>query len=206
MDGTLLRRYENDMNRTGNTILITGGGTGIGCGLAEAFHHDGNQIIIAERLRSVLEDTAHANPGMRFFTAAVEKRDDAKRFGAEVKAQFPDLNVLINNVGIMKSENLKLGTEDLAIAEQTVAVNLLSTLRVTAALMPLLLSQPKATITAVSSALAFLRTQPKPRERVGSGVRLTVPAPRSRLPQGSASGSTGRSPHATPLRPRPATG
>jgi uncharacterized oxidoreductase len=150
------------MNLTGNTILITGGGTGIGRGLAEAFHRDGNQVIIAGRRQSVLENTAHANPGMRFLTVDVENLDDTKRFGAEVKIQFPALNVLINNAGIMKSENLKSGIEDLAIAEQTVAINLLGTFRITAILMPLLLSQPKATIMTVSSGLAFLPIYPNP--------------------------------------------
>jgi uncharacterized oxidoreductase len=150
------------MNLTGNTILITGGGTGIGRGLAEAFHKEGNQVIIAGRRRSVLEDTVRDNPGMRFVTVDVEDLDDMERFGAEVKANFPSLNVLINNAGIMKSENLRSGVEDLAVAEQTVAINLLGTFRVTAALMPLLLAQPKATIMTVSSGLAFLPIHPNP--------------------------------------------
>jgi uncharacterized oxidoreductase len=150
------------MNPTGNTILITGGGTGIGRGLAEAFHRDGNQVIIAGRRQSVLENTARSNPGMRFLMVDVENFDHVKRFGAEVKAEFPDLNVLINNAGIMKSEDLKSGIDDLAIAEQTVAVNLLGTFRVTAILLPLLLAQPKATIMTVSSGLAFLPIHPNP--------------------------------------------
>ena len=148
------------MNQTGNTILITGGGSGIGRGLAEAFHRDGNQVIIAGRRRSVLEDTTRANPGMRFLTVDLENFDDTQHFAAQVKAGFPALNVLINNAGIMKSENLKSGIEDLAIAEQTVAINLLGTFRVTAALMPLLLAQPKATIMTVSSGLAFVPIYP----------------------------------------------
>jgi uncharacterized oxidoreductase len=150
------------MNTTGNTILITGGGTGIGRGLAEAFHRDGNQVIIAGRRQSVLEDTVRANPGMRFRMVDVENLDYVKRFGAEVKAEFPDLNVLINNAGIMKSEDLKSGVDDLAIAEQTVAINLLGTFRVTAILLPLLLARPKATIMTVSSGLAFLPIHPNP--------------------------------------------
>lgn len=150
------------MNRTGNTILITGGGTGIGRGLAEAFHRDGNQVILAGRRRSVLEDTARANSGMRFLTLDVENLEDTKRFGAEVRAQFPALNALINNAGIMKSENLKSGIEDLGIAEQTVAINVLGTIRMTAALMPVLPSRAKATIMTVSSGLAFVPIDPNP--------------------------------------------
>lgn len=150
------------MNPTGNTILITGGGTGIGRGLAEAFHHSGNQVIIAGRRRSVLEETARANPGMRFLPVDVEDPDGIRSFGAEVASRFPALNVLINNAGIMKSEDLRAGLQDLALAEQTVAINLLGTLRVTAVLMPLLLAQPRATIMTVSSGLAFLPIHPNP--------------------------------------------
>jgi uncharacterized oxidoreductase len=150
------------MNPSGNTILITGGGTGIGRGLGEAFHKQGNQVIIAGRRQSVLQATADANPGMRFLTVDVESLDDVKRFGDEVKAQFPALNVLINNAGIMKSENLKAGLDELDAAEQTVAINLLGTFRITATLMPLLLAQSEATIMTVSSGLAFLPIHPNP--------------------------------------------
>ena len=150
------------MNPTGNTILITGGGTGIGRGLAEAFHQAGNQIILAGRRQSVLEEATAANPGMRFLTLDVEDLTDIQRFAAEVKQQFPTLNVLINNAGIMQAEDLRTGLDQLAIAEQTVAINLLGTLRVTAALLPHLLAQPHATLMTVSSGLAFLPIFPNP--------------------------------------------
>jgi uncharacterized oxidoreductase len=150
------------VNPAGNTILITGGGTGIGRGLAQAFHRNGNRVIIAGRRHSVLEETVRANPGMRCFEVDVESPDDVHRFSSEISAQFPALNVLVNNAGIMKSENLKSGVQDLAVAEQTVAINLLGTLRMTAAFMPLLLAQPKATIMTVSSGLAFLPIHTNP--------------------------------------------
>lgn len=150
------------MQPTGNTILITGGGTGIGRGLAEAFHKAGNHILLAGRRASVLEDTVRANPGMRAMPFDIANPDDFQRFVAEVNAEFPALNVLINNAGIMQNENLKAGVEDLSIAEQTVAINLLGTMRLTAALMPQLLAQPAATIMTVSSGLAFLPIFPNP--------------------------------------------
>jgi uncharacterized oxidoreductase len=150
------------MNLTGNNILITGGGTGIGRGLAEAFYKLGNQVTIAGRRRGVLEETVGANPGMKFLTLDVEDTIDIARFASEVETRASALNVLINNAGIMKSEDLTRGNQDLAAAEQTLAINVLGTLRVTAALMPLLLKQPSATIITVSSGLAFLPIHPNP--------------------------------------------
>ncbi|HLI76015.1 MAG TPA: SDR family NAD(P)-dependent oxidoreductase, partial [Acidobacteriaceae bacterium] len=148
------------MSPTDNTILITGGGTGIGRALAEGLHQQGNQVVIAGRRRSVLDDTVRANPGMRALTLDIENPDDFQRFVGEVKAEFPNLNVLINNAGIMKMEDLKSGPEILATAEQTIAINLLGPIRLTAALLPTLLAQPQATVMTVTSGLAFVPMAP----------------------------------------------
>ena len=150
------------MDSTGNTILITGGGTGIGRGLAEAFQRAGNQVIITGRRTSVLEDTVRANPGMKAMPFDINNPEDFQRFVAEVKAEVPGLNVLINNAGIMKPEDLKAGVEDLATAEATVSTNLLGPLRLTAALLPTLLAQPSATIMTVTSGLAFVPVATNP--------------------------------------------
>ena len=144
------------MNPTGNTILITGGGSGIGRALAEAFHKQGNQVVIAGRRRATLEEVIAANPGMQFLTLDIENAEDFQRFVVDVKNEYPALNVLINNAGIMKAEDLKAGVDNLPVAESTIATNLLGPLRLTAALMPVLLAQPKAMIAAVTSGLAFV--------------------------------------------------
>lgn len=148
------------MNPSNNTILITGGGSGIGRALAEGLQRQGNQVIIAGRRKSVLDETTAANPGMRSLTLDIENPDDFQRFVAEVKSEFPALNVLINNAGIMKMEDLKAGHELLYVAEQTIAINLLGPIRLTAALLPTLLAQPKATVMTVSSGLAFVPMAP----------------------------------------------
>ncbi|HUD54886.1 MAG TPA: SDR family oxidoreductase [Terracidiphilus sp.] len=143
------------MNTSGNTILITGGGSGIGRGLAEAFHSLGNQVIIAGRRRSALDATTAANPGMQSVALDLEK-NDIRAFAASVVARFPKLNALINNAGIMRPERLNAETVDLTDSEATVTTNLLGPIRLTAALLPHLKKQPGAAIINVSSGLAFV--------------------------------------------------
>ncbi len=144
------------MKMTGNTILITGGGSGIGRGLAEAFHAAGNQVVIAGRRKHVLEEVTKANPGMGTLTVDMEDAASIRKFADKVAADYPKLNVLVNNAGIMKVEDLKNQPPGLEIAESTVAINLLGPIRLTAALLPLLRKQPQSTIMTVSSGLAFV--------------------------------------------------
>jgi len=144
------------MNSTGNTILITGGGSGIGRGLAEAFHSLGNQVIIAGRRQSALNETTAANPGMKSLALDITSPAAIQAFAAEAVRAYPALNVLINNAGIMKAEKLLTQPADLADAEAIVTTNLLGPIRLTAALLPYFEKQPQATIMNVSSGLAFL--------------------------------------------------
>ncbi len=149
-------RRPMEMNATGNTILITGGGSGIGRALAEALHSQGNEVLIAGRRRPVLEETAGANPGMKFLTLDMESPAAIRAFADKVKSEFPALNVLVNNAGIMRAENLLAQQDDLADAEAMVTTNLLGPIRLTAALLPLLRKQAHSTIINVSSGLAFV--------------------------------------------------
>jgi len=143
------------MNISGNTILITGGGSGIGRALAEQFHRLGNRVVIAGRRRQVLDETVAANPGMAAAVLDIESADSIRSFAETVAKDFPELNVVIHNAGIMRPEKLLDQTGDLSTAEAIITTNLLGPLRLTAALLPLLLKQPKATIMTVSSGLAF---------------------------------------------------
>lgn len=142
------------MNMSGNTILITGGGSGIGRALAEAFHAEGNQVIIAGRRKEALDETTSANPGMKAAVLDIENVDAIRSFAEQLKIDSPALNVVIHNAGIMRAEDLQDGTLD--DAEATVATNLLGPIRLNAALLPLLEAQPQATIMTVSSGLAFV--------------------------------------------------
>ncbi|HEY5793750.1 MAG TPA: SDR family oxidoreductase [Bosea sp. (in: a-proteobacteria)] len=140
------------MNITGNTILITGGGSGIGRALAEALQAKGNTVIIAGRRERVLDEVTEANPGMHSMLLDIQDKADIEAFAKQAVERFPALNVVINNAGIMKPEKQL----DLAIAEDTIATNLLGPIRLTAALLPHLLAQPRASVVTVSSGLAFV--------------------------------------------------
>jgi len=137
-----------------NTILITGGGSGIGRGLAEAFHKLGNKVIIAGRRQAVLETVAAANPGMSYEILDVQNTATLKDSAAEIATRYPALNILINMAGVMQMENL-VDAPDPSIIDATIATNFTAPLQLTAALLPHLKQQPHATVVNVTSGLAF---------------------------------------------------
>ncbi len=143
------------MDLSNNTILITGGASGIGRALAEALHARGNRVVIAGRRRAALDAVVAANPGMSALELDVTDPAAIAAFATEVVARFPELNVLINNAGIMRAEDLT-SPAHLADAEATVTTNLLGPIRLTAALLPHLQTRPKATVINVTSGLAFV--------------------------------------------------
>lgn len=144
------------MKMTDNTILITGGGSGIGRAMAEAFQKLGNEVIISGRTQKKLDEVTAANPGMKSLTLDIADTGSIEAFAAQVAEQFPALNVLVNMAGVMKNENLQDPSTAVKIAEETVATNLLGPIRLTEALLPLLMKQPQATVMTVTSGLAYV--------------------------------------------------
>jgi uncharacterized oxidoreductase len=143
------------MKNSGNTILITGGGSGIGEALAHRFHDAGNVVIIAGRRQDALDAAAAGRPNIHTMTLDVESAEGVADFAARVLAAFPALNVLINNAGIMRFEALD-HARDLADAEATITTNLLGPIRLTNALIDHLIAEPDAAIVNVTSGLAFV--------------------------------------------------
>lgn len=143
------------MKTSGNTMLITGGGSGIGRELALRFNALGNTVIVAGRHLETLEETIAGQQNMHAMVLDVEDPQAIAAFAERVIAEHPRLNVLINNAGIMRREDLTR-THDLMDAEQTVVTNLLGPIRLTNALTDHLVSQPDAAIVTVSSGLAFV--------------------------------------------------
>ena len=143
------------MNPTENTILITGGGSGIGRALAHRFHDLGNEVVVAGRRQETLTETAEGRKRMSIAVVDVEDPSSIERFAHEMVEHHPKLNVLINNAGIMRSEDLT-ARRDLMDVDATIATNLLGPIRLTNALIEHLRSQQNAAIVNVSSGLAFV--------------------------------------------------
>jgi uncharacterized oxidoreductase len=143
------------MKTSGNTILVTGGGTGIGRALAHAWHDAGNVVIVTGRTLASLEETVAGREGLHAMVLDVTDPAAIAAFAAQVVARFPALNVLVNNAGIMRYE--EIGTaRDLGDAQAMITTNLLGPIRMTDALVDHLAGQADAAIVNVSSGLAFV--------------------------------------------------
>lgn len=143
------------MKTSGNTILVTGGGSGIGRALAQAWHDDGNRVIVAGRRRDALEETIAAREGMEARVLDVDSIESLNVFVETLLTDHPDLNVLVNNAGIMHPEDIT-AKRDLADAEATIAVNLLAPIRLIDAFVDHFSAVPDAAIVNVTSGLAFV--------------------------------------------------
>lgn len=138
-----------------NTIFITGGGSGIGRGFAEAFHKLGNKVIIAGRRRGHLDAVVAANPGMTALELDIADPTSIDRAAKKLTKEHPDLNVLINNAGIMQPDQAA-GRMDDAQLLATINTNLIGPIRMTSALIEHLKTKDSAVVAYTSSVLGFV--------------------------------------------------
>jgi uncharacterized oxidoreductase len=142
------------MNLIGNTIFFTGSGSGIGRGLAEELHKRGNKVIISGRRQSHLDSVARANPGIKVVELDIANPDSIKSMAKKLTSEHPDLNVLINNAGIMEPDQTA-GIIDDKLLVSTIMTNLLGPIRLTSALVDQRKSR-RGVIVYNTSVLAFV--------------------------------------------------
>ncbi|KQO16614.1 SDR family oxidoreductase [Paenibacillus sp. Leaf72] len=143
------------MKLTGNTIFITGGGSGIGRALAEALHNLGNKVIISGRRKERLEEVISANPGMSSVELDIQDLSSIEATAKQLIRDFPDLNVLFNNAGIMLFDEAA-GVINEEVLVSTVSTNLLGPIRMTSSLIEHLKSKEEAVIINTTSAVGFV--------------------------------------------------
>ena len=143
------------MKMSGNTILVTGGTSGIGRALAEALHDRGNCVIVAGRRQQLLDHVTAGRQGMVGMRLDLGNPTSLPRLANEIRLRFPELNVLVANAGVSSQEDL-LEDWNFSVAETMIETNILGILRVTAALLPDLKRQQDAVIMATTSNLAFV--------------------------------------------------
>jgi uncharacterized oxidoreductase len=143
------------MKITGNTILITGGSTGIGLALAEAFLREGNQVIICGRREKKLQEAKSKFPSLHVRVCDVSKDSERETLFQWATNAFPSLNLLINNAGIQKEVDFRTGAVDLSGDEDEIDINLKAPIHLSTLFIPHLIKQGESAIVNITSGLAF---------------------------------------------------
>jgi uncharacterized oxidoreductase len=179
--GGPFKRKDTSMKLTGNTILVTGGGSGIGQALAWQFHARGNTVIVAGRNEASLAETVAGRQGMHPLALDVSDPASVTAAVATLERDFPALNMLIHSAGMMTRQELGSGGT-IDIAERIIQTNLVGTMRIVEALIPQLAGKADAAICTVSSGLAFVPLPSTPAYSASkAGVHSYTVALRHRL-------------------------
>lgn len=144
------------MDLKNSTILITGGTSGIGLELVKQLTQQGSTIIVTGRKQEALNDTKRRFPKIHVFQSDVSDPQDVKRLYKDVRQQFPDLNMIVNNAGEMRLLDIQDASQDLENITREIDINLAGTIRMVHQFLPHLMRMPSAAIVNVSSAIAFM--------------------------------------------------
>jgi len=144
------------MKLLNNTVLITGGATGIGYALAEYFLEKGSTVIICGRREKKLLEAKKKQPKLHTHVCDVSQEEDRKILLSWIVQNYPDLNILINNAGIQRDIDFTNGIEDFLSGENEIRINLESTIILTGLFLPILKKNNESAIINVSSGLGFI--------------------------------------------------
>jgi uncharacterized oxidoreductase len=143
------------MNMKDNTVLVTGGATGIGFALAERFLNAGNEVIICGRRQEKLQEVKEKYPQLHTYVCDVSVPADREELFTQVTKEFPNVNVLVNNAGIQQRVNLLNAKEGWTYYHQEIAANLDGPIHLSMLFVPHLVEQKQASIINVSSGLSI---------------------------------------------------
>ncbi len=144
------------MKLSGNTVLITGGSSGIGLELADAFVTHGNTVLITGTDPTHLDAARNRLPSVRTFQSDVADPDAIMQLREIVLRDFAKLNVLINNAGIMQMIDFRAGDIDDRRIQREIGINFTGPIRMIGAFLPHLVTRERAAIVKVTSGLAFI--------------------------------------------------
>jgi len=144
------------MKLSGNTVLITGGSSGIGYAMAEAFLEAGSTVVICARGEQRLLDAQRRHPKLHTRVCDVADREARQALAAFMAERFPQVNVLVNNAGVQRDIDLTHGVEEFLAGENELRVNLEAPIILSALLIPLLARNPQPALINVSSGLGFV--------------------------------------------------
>lgn len=144
------------MKMTGNTIFITGGGSGIGAGLASAFHKLGNEVIIGGRREDALRSVCEKYTGMSYHVLDVSDPSSVQQAASVLASKYPKLNCLINNAGISRAIDFNDNSHDLSSLGEEIDTNIKGLVFMTAAFVPVIKNNAHAAIINISSGLGFM--------------------------------------------------
>jgi uncharacterized oxidoreductase len=164
---------KSKVDLSGNTILITGGGSGIGLALAKEFLKRDNLVIICGRNADKLHEAKKSFPSLRIIQCDISNDGSVLAMLEEIKQNYPGFNFLVNNAAIMKLWNIQKEAVNIGEQKAEILTNLFGTVQLTQLLIPQLLKQPNSAILNVSSALADV---PMPAAPVYSATKAAMHA------------------------------
>ncbi len=144
------------MRMSGNTVLITGGATGIGFSLAKLFLEAGNEVMICGRRKERLLEAREKLPKVQIHVCDAAKEEDQRALQALVATRFNAINILVNNAGIQRDIDFTKGVDDFLAGENEVTINLEAPIVLSGLFIPLLTGKDNAAIVIVSSGLGFV--------------------------------------------------
>jgi uncharacterized oxidoreductase len=144
------------MNLSNRTVLVTGGTSGIGLGMVQAFLKSKSRVIVCGRDREKLSLCAKQFPEITALYCDVGDAQQREHLAAEILNRYPELDILVNNAGIQRYIDLKKGYEELKSGEDEIAINFVSIVELTALFINHLIKKSSAAIINVGSALGFM--------------------------------------------------